>query len=292
MNTQQLQCFVCVADMLNFTKAAEILFLSTPTVSHHIKALEEELQVTLFIRTSKLVKLTEAGSMFYNDAKDILSKIDISQKRVQKAEKMKTSVLRIGCSSNTELRTLGPILCDLQSRFPNVIPQIFVHDYFRLKTLCNEQQIDIMLATKEMIKDMPNCVFKKIKEVSSFAVMTKNTPLASNKNILHFDDVKDQCLITLHPRFIPFQYGNRLQEKLTIHAQSHTHIKCENDQAALLLASSGYGIAILPEFCLPKPLNNLISIPITEETTIEYGIAYRKNIREPFIKYFVKNVVV
>ena len=53
MNTQQLECFIHVADKLNFTKAAEELYLSTPTVTHHIKSLEEELGAQLFYRTSK-----------------------------------------------------------------------------------------------------------------------------------------------------------------------------------------------------------------------------------------------
>ena len=44
MNTQQLLCFVCVADRLNFTKAAEELFLSPPTVTHHIQTLEAEVK--------------------------------------------------------------------------------------------------------------------------------------------------------------------------------------------------------------------------------------------------------
>ena len=43
MTTQQLECFIRVADKLNFTKAAQEMFLTTPTVTHHIKSLEEEL---------------------------------------------------------------------------------------------------------------------------------------------------------------------------------------------------------------------------------------------------------
>ena len=84
MNTQQLLCFVCAADHLNFTKTAEELYLSAPTVTHHIKNLENELNTLLFIRTSKMVKLTEAGQQFYTDAKDILSRIDIAEKKIQK----------------------------------------------------------------------------------------------------------------------------------------------------------------------------------------------------------------
>lgn len=49
MNTQQLECFVRAAEKLNFTKAAEELYISTPAVTHQIKNLEEELNTTLFI---------------------------------------------------------------------------------------------------------------------------------------------------------------------------------------------------------------------------------------------------
>ena len=47
MTTQQLECFIRVADKLNFTKAAQEMFLTTPTVTHHIKSLEEELGAAL-----------------------------------------------------------------------------------------------------------------------------------------------------------------------------------------------------------------------------------------------------
>ena len=66
MNTQQLKCFVCVADKLNFTKAAEELFLSVPTVTHHIKNLEEELGTLLFhqdVQDSKAYRRRETTSM-------------------------------------------------------------------------------------------------------------------------------------------------------------------------------------------------------------------------------------
>lgn len=73
MNTQQLECFVRIADKLNFTKVAEELYITAPAVAHHIINLEE-LNTSLFIRTSKMAKSTEPGSLFYSEAKDILQK--------------------------------------------------------------------------------------------------------------------------------------------------------------------------------------------------------------------------
>ena len=69
MNTQQLQCFVTVADKLSFTRAAQELYFSVPSVTHHIRQLEAELKTQLFIRNQKIVKLTEAGITFIRTRK-------------------------------------------------------------------------------------------------------------------------------------------------------------------------------------------------------------------------------
>lgn len=237
-----------------------------------------------------MVKLTEAGTVFYNDAKEILSKIDIAGKRVQKMADQNISFLKIGCSSNAELESFQDVLYDLHEKFPNTYPQIIVQDYFKLKNLFHNRQLDIMLATKEMIRDMKGCSFKKLKEVKNYAVLSDKSPLKT-ENTIRFEDLKDECLITLHPKFIPFQYGNKLQEKITLHSQNHFNISCENDQTGILLAKCGYGAAILPGFCLPRNLDGLVSIPIIDENcNIDYGMAYQKNTQIDYIRYFINNM--
>ena len=66
MNTIQLECFVAVAEHLNFSRASEELKITQPAVSHQIHALEEELGTKLFLRTSKSVSLTQEGLMFHS----------------------------------------------------------------------------------------------------------------------------------------------------------------------------------------------------------------------------------
>ena len=61
LNTTQLECFLAVANCLNFSRAAEQLRLTQPAVSHQISTLEDELGVKLFKRTSKSVRLTQEG---------------------------------------------------------------------------------------------------------------------------------------------------------------------------------------------------------------------------------------
>ena len=289
MNTQQLLCFICVAEKLNFTKAAEELYLSTPTVTHHIKKLEEELGAKLFIRTSKMVRLTEAGGTFYSDAKDILMKMEISQKRAQRIAVQALSFIRIGCSSYAELELLSPVLSDLQQDYPQVHPQIFLEDYFYLQNLFYNDQVDVLFATKDMIKGVDDCIFKKIKDAPLCAVLPDGSPLSQCQS-LTFDDLKESCLINVFPKFIPFfQYNYPLQERMEMHSQTSLHMVCENDQVGILLAQSGYGVAIMPEFCIPWDVKGVAVVPIAEKREdMEYGLAYKKKSKEKYIRYFVE----
>ena len=72
MELKQLQSFVTVATWGSFTRAAELLYLSQPTISAHIRQLEEELHTRLISRTTKTVELTPKGKEVYEYAVNIL----------------------------------------------------------------------------------------------------------------------------------------------------------------------------------------------------------------------------
>ena len=73
MDFKQLRSFVAVADCGSFTQAAAQLYTSQPTVSAHIRQLEEELQQRLFLRTTKSLSITPHGRELYDYAVQVLS---------------------------------------------------------------------------------------------------------------------------------------------------------------------------------------------------------------------------
>lgn len=289
MNTQQLHCFLCVADKLNFTKAAEELYLSTPTVTHHIQRLEAELNTKLFLRNKKYVRLTEAGMVFYKDAEDIIERFNMAKKHAEKMNHKSHSFINIGCCSNVELEELTHILIEFRKEFPEVYPHIILTNYSRLVNMLKDKQLDIVFGTKDMMNDIVGYTFKTIKKISSYAIASNLDPLSS-KNLISFDDLQTSCLITLHPKMVPFKYGNKIQQQIQIHSQNQLDIVCENDQASISMVVAGYGIAILPEFCIPKETT---SVPITkinliEREETEYGIVYQSKDRSEPINRFSK----
>lgn len=282
MNSQQLQCFIYVAERLNFTKAAEALFLSVPTVTHHIKSLEEELGTVLFYRNSRVVKLTEQGEKFYFDAKDIFFRMEDSKSKFRLYTEQKNILLRIGCMTEIELKKLEPVLKLMKEEYPLIRPKVIVKDFFELKNLYENQQLDLVISTYGLSEQGE---FKKISTYSSCAVMTEDHPLANEKK-LAFEQIASENLITLPPKCIPFQKGNKFQEYLTLHAQEHPHIVSEGEAESILLAKCGYGIALLPEFLIELQ-DGIVYVPFSDTKNIEYGIFYKN--KEEYIRCFIKN---
>ncbi len=287
MNTQQLLCFVCVADRLNFTKAAEELYLSPPTVTHHIQTLEAELKTPLFIRNSKMVRLTDAGRGFYNDAKEILAKIEIAQKKMHDAVQTQVRLFHIGCTSSTELRYLKEPLRTLGQQHPGFSPVLHVQDYFNLKKMFEAEQLDVMLCTRNMIHRLPNCEFHPMAEAALYAVLPKDSPLAARSE-LHFEDLKDQRILTLHPKMVPFEQSNRLRDWIIEHSLNHLDIHCESDRAGILLAECGYGVALFPEFYTVDLPDTMVRLPFEPDCApLTFGVACRKQGKDTYTKEFV-----
>ena len=72
MTLNQLECFMVLAQRLNFTQAADDLFMAQPALSRLISALEKELDLQLFYRNSRSVALTPAGTVFFKKCPKIL----------------------------------------------------------------------------------------------------------------------------------------------------------------------------------------------------------------------------
>jgi DNA-binding transcriptional LysR family regulator len=78
MEQRQLSHFVAVAEELHFGRAAAKVHIAQPALSNQVMALEKELGVQLFLRTTRRVELTRAGAAFYERSVRILSEVDLS----------------------------------------------------------------------------------------------------------------------------------------------------------------------------------------------------------------------
>jgi DNA-binding transcriptional LysR family regulator len=97
----KLQVFVCSAENLSFSQAAQQLHLSQPTVSHHIKMLEQELETSLFDRSGSEIKITEAGRILLPRARKLLSDSIELKQMLGAMDARVVGQLRIACSTTS-----------------------------------------------------------------------------------------------------------------------------------------------------------------------------------------------
>jgi DNA-binding transcriptional LysR family regulator len=82
---RELECFVAVAEELNFSRAAARLHMSQPPLSRQIQSLEEKLALRLFERSTRAVSLTPAGALFLEDAREVLTRLDSAADATRRA---------------------------------------------------------------------------------------------------------------------------------------------------------------------------------------------------------------
>ncbi|MBK5251679.1 MAG: LysR family transcriptional regulator [Peptostreptococcaceae bacterium] len=128
MDIKQLEAFVAIAKLKSFSKAAESLYITQPTISTHIKNLEYELNATLIDRSSKKIYLTQAGDILYKYAVDILNSRDYAIYSLNDYNGRIEGLLEISASSVPEEYLLPDMLMSFNEIFPDVNYKIFKYD--------------------------------------------------------------------------------------------------------------------------------------------------------------------
>lgn len=122
--------FVRAVDLGSFSAAAKNLGISQPAVSQQVRALEETLGIRLFNRTTRSLTLTEAGSRYYPQARDIVDRLRDADLSVQSEEAQMSGSLRIGLPMGFSEKVLSGFLIEFKKAHPCLLIEISVSDRF------------------------------------------------------------------------------------------------------------------------------------------------------------------
>ena len=188
LNTFQIECFLALSRSLNFTQTSEDLFVSQPTLSRNIAALETELGVQLLVRNTKSVELTAAGRRF---AKRVASSIEGFQDAVEEARLARDGVvgsLRLGI----QVDTFEPFVVDLVNCFRKEHPQIELKlrpmSISKLQRGINNGTLDLVIGAKETNLRHPGQLL--LSERAECVALPAGHPLAE-REILQMEELRD-----------------------------------------------------------------------------------------------------
>ena len=152
MELRQLRYFLKAKELLNFTEAANHLFISQSTLSQQIKQLEEELGIPLFNRIGKRIVLTEAGQLFSEYADKSLLKSQEGFLALQDLKDLKTGVLNIGVTYGLR-STLISAFIDFSKEYPGVKINMIFGTTSELMEKLNRLELDFALTFAEGTKE-------------------------------------------------------------------------------------------------------------------------------------------
>lgn len=120
MELRQLRCFVTLCEDLHFGRAAERLRMAQSALSQTIRSLEDELGVRLFFRTTRQVSPTRAGTLFLEEARQLLDRAEQAVQLVKLASGTRTEILRIGGVDSATAGFLPSIIRSFRNLHPDV----------------------------------------------------------------------------------------------------------------------------------------------------------------------------
>jgi len=158
MNFKQLEAFLWVAELQSFTKAARQLYMSQPAVSFQIKALEEDLQVSLFQRGDKRVILTEAGRLLYPEAKQMLRHYHKIKAGLDDLKGLKTGHLVVGAGTIPGEYLLPLLIGGFKEKYPGIQISLKVAGSGQVGRWVQEREIDMGITGASVEDEGIECI--------------------------------------------------------------------------------------------------------------------------------------
>jgi DNA-binding transcriptional LysR family regulator len=262
----QLKLFVSLSHTLNFSRTAELYYLSQPSVSHHIRALERKLGVTLFRRDSHRVYLTPEGEEYLPYARQILALVSEGETRLQNIALGHSGRLRVAALSSAALE-LSAALARLYAVAPLIQVDVDLLEGAEMIEALGQRRYDFYFAADPML---PAGVLYQSTLISS-----EHLCLYAHSSVVQDIDLSDWSTVEPHP-FVSVPPADATLTRQIRQLCHHHNITPRisnyyNRAESLMLAvNAGVGIAILPApFGRLYAMPDVISLPIREELALQ-----------------------
>lgn len=238
MNTQALKNFIRIAETKNITLAAKQIYISQPSLSNQLKALEKELGVTLVIRMSRHLELTDAGEALYRYAKRVVEAEQELMGTIRSEAHAMGGTLKVGLFPSADLFLPSPAIKDFTDRYPQIQLELHEGETNILLTLLESKVVDLALvrlpvAHSEGIETVGEPVEESVIAVSSAPLDPPRDSFAAL--------CREPLLLTRRMEIVLGNEAVRLGHKLQV------RLSATNVRTVLSLASLEVGTAIVPK---------------------------------------------
>ena len=261
MELRHFRYFVAVAEAENVSRAALKLHVSQPGLSRQIRDLEDEIGFSLFERSAKALKLTDAGKTFLTEAKSVLLHADDAVKKARAVSGGMNGEINVGYAPSLTVQILPAALRAFQEKFPGV--RVALHDLSTEEMLAQlgEKFLQVALNVRPPAKLLRGLKFEELARYAMCVAVAPKHPLAKLKFIT-LEQIAREPLIAYSRQDYPEYHA--MLEKLFAAVGRQPKIVGEHDGVTSIVAAveSGRGLALMPSCvaCMVGPRLKLLSL--------------------------------
>ena len=285
MELRHLIYFVAVAEELSFTRAALRLHVSQPPLSHQIRLLEEELELTLLIRNKRSVELTDAGKVFLEEARATLLHANRAKEMARRAASGYSGTLRIGFVPTADVVVIPKVYPVYSKAFPGVRLELFSMNDLQQRAALLEGNISVGFTTKPTVD--PSATYETFLEEELMVALPSGHPLAREESIDLADLVHEPYIIvdrrvaaTMHDHIIFLCQKAGFSPNVV---QQVDHV-----QFMLSLIASNVGLSLLPKRVTMLPRQGVAFRTLTAPAPrVALGLVYQRENRPAIVDGFL-----
>ncbi|MFP0197746.1 transcriptional regulator CynR [Pseudomonas sp. PHC1] len=199
MLLRHLRYLLAVADHGGFTRAAEALHVSQPTLSQQIRQLEESLGVDLFDRSSRSVKPTDAGQAYIECARRVLVELEAGKRALHDVKDLSRGSLRLAMTPTFMAYLVGPLVRDYVARYPGIHLEIFELSMDDIEAGLADDSLDIAIAFSPVRHPDIECIPAFVETLG--VMVGREHPLYDSSSVLKPDDIAQLDFALLAPDF-------------------------------------------------------------------------------------------
>lgn len=268
INLQRTAMFVAVAGTGSFTAAAEAMGLTKAVVSFNIRQLEDELGVTLLLRSTRRLTLTEAGRLFHQRSVALLKDAERLKDDVRANHAGLTGELRITTTPEYGSQVVVPLLAEFSQQHPDLRVR---HVSSSLHADLISERFDVAIRLGTLADSRYHAAL--ITQFTIFPVATpgwlRNHPVESLEQLAKADWIIHERLASP----LRWQVNDACGEPATLEIKKAPRLFADSAQALMAFALAGCGVALLPEWLVRHALDDgkLVSV-LPEYTFARQGI--------------------
>ena len=277
-----MQYFVTVAEELHFGRAAERLHIAQPSLSHQIRRLEQQMEVTLLNRTSRRVELTPAGRVLLTEGRRLLTQ---SQRAIRLTRAADSEHLTIGFYGSAANAWLPRLLRAFNERHPNV--DVSVKDLL-LGGIEDILDGSVDIAFTRLLPGQAGVEVEVIAREPRLVAIPNTHPLADRAS-LTFDDLRNESFITnpvIDAQSPPVRW---LAEQARHGLPGHVAAQAASVQEILTLVATGRGVSLVPASVADHyPRADVNYVQVTDADPAVVSLAWQPGPVRPTVDAFIE----